>query len=85
MFVAPAAIYLVFALFFLYLYVLDYLREHRTASSRELAAAAGLSLNGVRRTINELVEEGVIVRTPLRDSPAAAANSRLDAVLCSRR
>ncbi|MFS0129649.1 ATP-binding protein [Corynebacterium striatum] len=49
--------------------VLDYLREHRTASSRELAAAAGLSLNGVRRTINELVEEGVIVRTEPLKSP----------------
>ena len=49
--------------------VLDYLREHRTASSRELAGAAGLSLNGVRRIINELVEEGVIVRTEPLKSP----------------
>ncbi|MGV0342586.1 ATP-binding protein [Corynebacterium mastitidis] len=47
--------------------ILQYLDAHHSASTRELAAATGLSANGVRRIIGLLVEEGIVERTePLR-------------------
>ncbi|KXI15781.1 hypothetical protein HMPREF3227_02300 [Corynebacterium sp. CMW7794] len=46
--------------------MIDYVQEHVTASSRELAAA-GISVGGIRRVLNEMVEAGELVCTePLR-------------------
>ena len=47
--------------------ILEYLAQHQSANSRELAAAAGISVGGVRRILNQLVDSGRIERTePLR-------------------
>lgn len=47
--------------------LLRYLQQHHTASVAELAATAGLSKNGVRRILNQLIEEDRVIRTePLR-------------------
>ncbi|WP_168164072.1 hypothetical protein [Corynebacterium sp. HMSC077B05] len=46
--------------------MIDYVQEHVTASSRELAAA-GISVGGIRRVLNEMVEADELVCTePLR-------------------
>lgn len=49
--------------------ILDYLRTHKTASSRELAAAAGISVGGTRAIINSLVKSETIARTEPVTSP----------------
>lgn len=49
--------------------VVEYLRQHHAASTRELAAAAGLSANGVRRILNQLIDAGIIERTEPLKSP----------------
>ena len=49
--------------------ILDYLRTHKTASSRELAAAAGISVGGTRAIINSLVKSETIARTEPATSP----------------
>ena len=47
--------------------IIDYASKHATSSSRELAAAAGITLSGARRILKDLVEEGELERTrPLR-------------------
>jgi transcriptional regulator len=47
--------------------IMEYLAQHQSANSRELAAAAGISVGGVRRILNQLVDSGRIERTePLR-------------------
>lgn len=47
--------------------VLDHLSTVESASSRELAAAAGVSLGGIRRILGEMVDSGQIERmAPLR-------------------
>lgn len=48
--------------------VIDYVQEHVMASSRELAAA-GMSVGGIRRVLNEMVEAGERVRTEPVRSP----------------
>ncbi|EGT5576229.1 hypothetical protein ACL1IT_01480 [Corynebacterium striatum] len=46
--------------------VIDYVQEHVTGSSRELAAA-GMSVGGIHRVLNEMMEAGELVCTePLR-------------------
>lgn len=49
--------------------VLDYLAQHSSASSRDLAAAAGVVLATVRRTVNILIDEGIVERTEPNRSP----------------
>lgn len=49
--------------------IIRYLREHYSATSRELAAAAGLSQNGVRKILNQLIEEGMVERMEALRSP----------------
>lgn len=49
--------------------IISYLREHYSATSRELAAAAGLSQNGVRKILNQLIEEGMVERMEALRSP----------------
>ncbi|MDE1535888.1 MULTISPECIES: ATP-binding protein [Actinotignum] len=49
--------------------VLDYLRTHASATSRELAGAAGISLGGTRAVLNTLVTEGQVQRTEPKTSP----------------
>ncbi|MBK4144863.1 putative DNA binding domain-containing protein [Corynebacterium macginleyi] len=47
--------------------IMEYLAQQQSANSRELAAAAGISVGGVRRILNQLVDSGRIERTePLR-------------------
>ncbi|MCI6206483.1 MAG: hypothetical protein MR654_06130 [Corynebacterium glucuronolyticum] len=47
--------------------IIEYASTHATASSRELAAAAGISVSGARRILQELVGKGILERTqPLR-------------------
>lgn len=47
--------------------IIEHASTHATASSRELAAAAGISVSGARRILQELVGEGILERTqPLR-------------------
>lgn len=47
--------------------ILQYLEEHRTATSRELAAAAGIGVGGARKVINTLINQKLIERTePIR-------------------
>ncbi|HJG42696.1 hypothetical protein ACEE90_09795 [Corynebacterium phoceense] len=48
--------------------MIDYVQEHVAASSRELAAA-GMSVGGIRRVLNEMVEAGERVRTEPVRSP----------------
>lgn len=49
--------------------ILDYLHTHKTASSRELAGAAGIGVGGTRATLNSLVKSKVITRTEPATSP----------------
>lgn len=49
--------------------ILEHLNTVETASARDLAAAAGLSLGGTRRVVNELLELGIIARTAPTRSP----------------
>lgn len=49
--------------------IVEYLSHHSTATSRELAAAAGVSISGVRKHLSELVDEGVILRSEPARSP----------------
>lgn len=49
--------------------ILDYLRKHRTATSRELSAAAGIGLGGTRKVLNGLIEQGLVERTEPARSP----------------
>ena len=49
--------------------ILDYLRTHASATSRELAGAAGISLGGTRAVLNTLVTEGEVQRTEPKTSP----------------
>lgn len=47
----------------------DHLQKYELATSRELAAAAGVSLGGVRRVLAAMVKDGVIERTEPVRSP----------------
>lgn len=49
--------------------ILAYLRTHHTATSRELAAAAGIGVGGARRAINNLIERNLVERTEPTRSP----------------
>ena len=49
--------------------MVEYLHKHSTASSRELAAAAGIGVGGARKAINTLIDEGVVERTEPTRSP----------------
>lgn len=49
--------------------ILNYLHNHPSATSRELAAAAGIGVGGARRIINNLVSEGAVERTEPVTSP----------------
>ncbi|MCQ9342945.1 helix-turn-helix domain-containing protein [Corynebacterium kozikiae] len=49
--------------------ILDYLASHPSGTSKELAAAAGVSTGGVRRILSEMVAEGAIERTEPLTSP----------------
>lgn len=49
--------------------IIEYLGMVPTASSRDLATAAGISLGGTRRILAELLREGIIDRTQPANSP----------------
>ncbi|MCQ9352664.1 putative DNA binding domain-containing protein [Corynebacterium sp. 153RC1] len=49
--------------------ILDYLASYPSGTSKELAAAAGVSTGGVRRILSEMVAEGAIERTEPLTSP----------------
>ncbi|EEJ52936.1 divergent AAA domain protein [Mobiluncus mulieris ATCC 35239] len=49
--------------------ILDYLATHPTASSRELAETAGISIGGTRAILNNLIKTGLVTRTEPPTSP----------------
>lgn len=49
--------------------VLAHLEKVYTATSKDLAAAAGIGVGGVRRILNDLVKEGLVERTEPTRSP----------------
>lgn len=49
--------------------ILEYLRGRSSASSRELAGAAGIGVGGARAVLNGLVKEGLVDRTEPVTSP----------------
>lgn len=49
--------------------MLEYLRTHTTATSRELAGAAGIGVGGARKVVNGLIEQGLVERTEPARSP----------------
>lgn len=49
--------------------IVEYLRTHSTATSRELAGAAGIGVGGARKVINGLVSQGIVERTEPARSP----------------
>ena len=49
--------------------ILEYLRSHSSATSRELAGAAGIGVGGARAVLNKLLKEGLIYRTEPSSSP----------------
>ena len=49
--------------------IVQYLGTHHSATSRELAAAAGIGVGGTRRIINKLVSEGSVEMTEPITSP----------------
>lgn len=52
--------------------MLEHLRRHHSATSRDLAAVTGLTLSGARRAISSLLEQGRIERT----EPATSRRQR---------
>ncbi|MDU0967992.1 MAG: ATP-binding protein [Actinomycetaceae bacterium] len=49
--------------------IVAYLSEHALASSKELAAAAGIGIGGTRKILAGLIDEGLIERTEPARSP----------------
>ncbi len=49
--------------------ILDHLRHHATAASKELATVAGVSVGRVRQILNELCDSGEVERTQPARSP----------------
>lgn len=49
--------------------IVEYLRTHSTATSKELAGAAGIGGGGARKVINGLIDQGIVERTEPARSP----------------
>ncbi|WKD61848.1 Divergent AAA domain protein [Corynebacterium ciconiae DSM 44920] len=49
--------------------IVEYLRSHATATSKELAGAAGIGVGGARKVINGLIDKGIVERTEPARSP----------------
>ncbi|HJF11489.1 ATP-binding protein [Corynebacterium falsenii] len=49
--------------------IVEYLRTHSTATSKELAGAAGIGVGGARKVINGLIDQGIVERTEPARSP----------------
>lgn len=49
--------------------IIEYLRTHATATSKELAGASGIGVGGARKVINGLIDRGLVERTEPARSP----------------